>query len=101
MTCDSNNLIYALICNGCNKYYIGETGDKLRNRARTHRAAIMSNSSISSDTHIFNCTKKIKVKCNIVPIYKMTVKSAVERRAKESLFIKKYQSELNEKMVIN
>ena len=28
MTCDSANLIYVVICSGCNGEYIGETGIK-------------------------------------------------------------------------
>ena len=31
MTCISKNLVYCITCAGCNKYYIGQTGDCLRN----------------------------------------------------------------------
>ena len=39
MTCDSANLIYVLICSGCNGEYIGETGinkQKLRDKVRVY-----------------------------------------------------------------
>ena len=31
MTCISKNMVYCITCAGCNKYYIGQTGDCLRN----------------------------------------------------------------------
>ena len=40
MTCDSANLIYMVICSGCNGEYIGETEinkQKLRNRVIVYR----------------------------------------------------------------
>ena len=43
MSCDSFNLIYVIICPGCNEEYIGETGlgkTKLRERARIYRQHI-------------------------------------------------------------
>ena len=36
MNCEVRNVIYAPICNGCGQYYIGQTGDKLRNRRTVH-----------------------------------------------------------------
>jgi hypothetical protein len=32
MSCISRNLIYILLCNGCQEIYVGETGDLLRTR---------------------------------------------------------------------
>ena len=43
MTCDSTNLIYVVICSGCNGEYIGETGinkQKLRDGVRVYRQHI-------------------------------------------------------------
>ena len=37
MNCNvKKNALYVLICNGCREYYIGQTGDKLRNRRIVH-----------------------------------------------------------------
>ena len=33
-------MIYVLACNGCNEYYIGQTGDKLRSRRTVHAQQI-------------------------------------------------------------
>ena len=48
MCCNSCNLIYVLICSGCNEEYIDETGDgetKLRDRgiSSTHKRPKVSN----------------------------------------------------------
>ena len=40
MSCDVKNVIYVLECNGCNEYYIGQTGDKLRSRRTVHEQQI-------------------------------------------------------------
>lgn len=34
MSFQSKNLIYTIICDGCNQFYIGETGTALRTRIR-------------------------------------------------------------------
>jgi len=36
MNCSVENILYALRCNGCDEIYIGQTGDKLRNRRTVH-----------------------------------------------------------------
>ena len=36
MDCTVKNVIYVLVCNGCREFYIGQTGDKLRNRETVH-----------------------------------------------------------------
>ena len=43
MSCDSSNLLYVIICSGCNEEYIGETGKgttKLRDRVRVYHEQI-------------------------------------------------------------
>ena len=40
MSCDVNNVIYAIKCNGCKELYIGQTGDKLRTRRTIHAQQI-------------------------------------------------------------
>ena len=32
MPCDVKNVLYVIRCLGCNEYYIGQTGGKLRER---------------------------------------------------------------------
>ena len=35
-----SGVLYVFICNGCVEYYIGQTGDKLRNRKTVHEQQI-------------------------------------------------------------
>jgi hypothetical protein len=50
LTCDSSNIIYLAQCNGegCSKQYIGETGNRLRDRMNQHRSAIMNSRPMDS-----------------------------------------------------
>ena len=62
MSCNSCNLIYVLICSGCNEEYIGETGDgetKLRDRVRVHRQHIKDTKyqMLKVEEHIRVCGK--------------------------------------------
>ena len=45
MSCDVKNIFYVLQCNGCNEYYIGQTGDKLRSRRTVHVQQIRDHST--------------------------------------------------------
>ena len=96
LTCESKNLIYVIFCNGCDEYYIGETSDHLRARARVHRQGIVNNTSIAVDRHIFSCAKHLSNKFEIIPFYKMKTSSKSERLAKEAYFISKFNSTLNQ-----
>lgn len=40
MSCQSKNLIYAIICEVSNQFYIGETGTLLRTRNRVQKEQI-------------------------------------------------------------
>jgi hypothetical protein len=42
-TCESRNVIYAIICKKCGKTYIGETGRKLADRFREHLMDVKNN----------------------------------------------------------
>ena len=95
MNCESENLIYAIFCNSCNKYYIGDTGDKLRNRIRVHRQGVTNNSSIAVDRHIYTCAKSVDDKFKVIPFYKMKSNNRTERLEKEAYFIAKHKPELN------
>ena len=40
MNCNSNDIIYLITCNKCNRQYIGEKGRKLKDRLNSHRSSI-------------------------------------------------------------
>ena len=94
---NDSNLIYVLTCNGCDKYYIGQTGDTLRSRTRIHRQQIndTSTSFIFASKHIAECAVNLGIKFKIFPFYKMQSNSKADRIAKEEYFIKKMEAQLN------
>ena len=59
MNCTVRNVLYVLICNGCKEFYIGQTGDKLRNRKTVHEQQIRDPSTrqMPVSKHIDNCCK--------------------------------------------
>jgi hypothetical protein len=97
LNCNSQNLLYVLICHGCEEYYIGQTGCDLRSRCRVHRQGISNNSSIPVDRHIFNCAKGLKKPYSIVPFYKLKTSVKDKRLVQESYFIDKFKPKLNHK----
>ena len=92
LDCTARNVIYALFCGGCPKYYIGETVC-LRDRASTHR-----NNSKSEDRavmevsrHVFNCGQGFK----ICPIFKLKDDCKILRLVVEDNLIKLLKPDLN------
>ena len=59
MSCNVKNVIYVLVCSGCNKYYIGQTGDKLRNRRTVHEQQMRDPSTrqMPLSKHLHECSK--------------------------------------------
>ena len=59
MNCDTKNCIYAIICNGCNEFCVGETTN-LRLRTNLHRDHINRNVGLYVSRHIAVCSNKSK-----------------------------------------
>jgi hypothetical protein len=96
MSCTSKNLIYTLICNGCDAKYIGQTND-LRKRVTVHRQQIKDESlrKLPVSKHIHTCAKNITPQFSIFPFYKMNSDDTQARLIKESHFIQKFNPTLN------
>lgn len=94
MSCHSKNLIYTIICDGCNKFYIGETGTTLRTRIRVHKQQIKDPEyrKIKLSEHIDVCGGG---QFKVFPFYKHFTESATERREKEKHFIQTLKPCLN------
>ena len=60
MNCNVKNVLYVLICNGCRECYIGQSGDKLRNRRTVHDQQIRDTSTrqIPLSSHLEQCSHK-------------------------------------------
>jgi hypothetical protein len=97
LTCSSNNLIYVLICAGCDEYYIGETGDTIRARVRVHRQHINNANCapLKVSRHVAACTSFSIIKFRVVPFYKLTEDNPALRKEKEKYFIDLFKPQLN------
>ena len=95
MNCEVKNVIYVIICEGCQSEYIGETCN-LRNRVTLHNQHIRDASKriLYVSHHLANCnTNGLKYK--IFPMFKMFTDSTVSRKQKEQYFIKTMHPQLN------
>ena len=94
-TCDSGNLIYQIVCNGCNLYYIGSTGN-LRSRVSGHKSDLKS-AKMKVHRHITNCpgAHLLEVKFSIIPFYKCKKDNFASRIAVENYFRRKFKPQLN------
>ena len=88
MDCNVQNVIYVLLCNGCKEFYIGQTGDKLRNRRTVHEQQMRDPSvrQMPLSTYLDQCSKS-EPKFSIFPFYKMHNNDVSARLCKEKYFI--------------
>ena len=87
MDCAVQNVLYVLICNGCKEFYIGQTGDKLRNRRTVHdqQIRIPSTRQLPVSAHVDHCCST-DPKYSIFPFYKFHVNDVSARLSKEKYF---------------
>ena len=93
-TCDSKNIIYILICNNCNKFYIGQT-QCLKQRTSKHISDIKlpHNSTCRyCSEHLSTCSTNTP-QFSIYPIFYED--HTQKRRYKESRFILQFKPLLN------
>ena len=88
MNCTVQNVLYVLVCNGCHEFYIGQTGDKLRNRKTVHLQQVRDPSTrqVPLSKHLDECCKK-DPKFSIFPFFKFHSNDVSARLNKESFFL--------------
>ena len=96
MNCTVKNVLYVLTCNGCGEFYIGQTGDKLRNRRTVHDQQIRDPSTrqLPLSTHLDKCSN-ITPKFSIFPFYKFYIDNVSARLSKEHYFMSIFEPKLN------
>ena len=97
MSCDSADLIYVLICEGCGEECIGETGDgetKLRDRVRVYRQHIKEEKyeMLEVERHIRECGAG---RFKIFPFLQLNARNTTLRREFEKKFQLKFKTTLN------
>ena len=96
MDCAVQTVLYVLICNGCKEFYIGQTGDKLRNRRTVHdqQIRIPSTRQLPVSAHVDRCCST-DPKYSIFPFYKFHVNDVSARLSKEKYFLNIFNPKLN------
>ena len=96
MDCTAQDIIYVIKCSGCNKQYIGETGN-LRDRVRVHKQQIFTpylrNFYVSH--HIAHCSVGKRTPFSITPILQLNRNDRIYKEEVEKSLIKKFRPELN------
>ena len=85
-------------CAGCNRFYIGQTGDQVKNRMTVHRQNINNpqEAPLPMSRHIALCASSLSIKFLVAPFYKLPpFASKIMREEKERYFISKFKPELN------
>ena len=96
-TCESTNLIYVVICDGCKEEYIGQTGGQLKDRLRIYRQHIRQPEyqQIKVEGHLRNCGKGY---FKIFPFFKVKEKNKLLRESYENHFIQRFKPSLNSRV---
>ena len=94
--CKSSNLTYVVICQGCKKEYIGETGFLLKERINVYRQHIRQPQSrqLSIEEHLRICGDG---KLHMFPFFKIVQENKTLRKSYEDYFIDKFKPLLNKK----
>ena len=97
INCETPNLIYVIICSGCNKEYIGQTRGQLKERLSIYRQHIRQPEyeKVEVERHLRTCANEI---FKIFPFFKMKENNKILRECYEDHFIKKFKPELNRRL---
>ena len=96
MCCTVKCVVYALVCMGCGKQYIGQTTD-LRARLTLHRQHINNEEycHLPVSKHIRKCALSLNPSFKVFPFYKVLDGNQATLDVKETFFINKYKPCLN------
>ena len=94
--CESSNLIYVVICQGCKEEYIGETGCLVKERMSIFRQHIreLQYQKLAVEKHLRTCGDG---KFYMFPFFKIIQENKSLIKAYEDYFMKKFNPLLNKK----
>jgi hypothetical protein len=98
LDCNSQNLIYLIKCAGCNKTYVGQTGDTLRHRMTLHRNQINCDNyrHLPISKHLWQCANLLTPNFFVIPFFKIKSNNIGIRLAIERMYIKLFNTDFNE-----
>ena len=94
-TCCSRNLVYIIVGNRCKEFYIGETGDMIKNRFAVHRSQGKPDAQfvpVKADQHLRTCDRDNYV---VFPFFRPPRDDFVLRKQYEVKFIRSLKPKLN------
>ncbi|RUS75354.1 hypothetical protein EGW08_016876 [Elysia chlorotica] len=100
LSCKSHNVIYLIACTKCNKQYVGQTSQTLRNRFTNHRFAINNDRDQPVARH-FNLPGHTIKDLNITPIDQLITADTFTLTNKETYWIHTLQTMTPNGMNIN
>jgi hypothetical protein len=80
--CGSSDVIYLITCTKCDIQYVGETGQKLRDRMNNHKSTIRTKKPTPIAIH-FNSVGHTSENLSVVPIEQLKTNNFLHRRARE------------------
>lgn len=86
--CNSTNILYYITCLKCNKAYVGQTANKLKDRLNNHRSNITLNKPTTIAIH-FNEPRHNISDLRIMPILDLTPYNDLDRLEIEKSYMKK------------
>ena len=81
-TCETRALVYLITCSSCNAVYVGETGQKLRERLNGHRPDIRNGNDTPVGVHFGQPGHELRVSG-----LELTSKNATSRKVRERSWI--------------
>ena len=81
-TCETRALVYLITCSSCNAVYVGETGQKLRERLNGHRADNRNGNDTPVGVHFGQPGHELRVSG-----LELTSKNATSRKVREQSWI--------------
>ena len=93
--CESRNLIYVVICQGCQEEYIGETGCLVKERISVYRQHIRQSKyqQIKVEEHFRVCSSG---EFQMFPFLQIKQENKLLRKAYEDYFIDRFKPLLNQ-----
>ena len=94
--CESSNLIYVVICQGCKEEYIGETGCLVKEQIKIYRHQIRQQKyqQLPVEEHLRTCGDR---KLHLFPFFKISQENKSLRKSCEDYFIDKFKPSVNKK----
>ena len=95
--CESSNLIYVIICQGCKEEYIGETGCLVKERLNIYRQHIRQPQyqQLPVEGHLRTCADG---RFHMFPFFKICQNNKLLLKSYEDYFIDKFKPSLNKKV---